>query len=205
VIQDASFSEVIAGAIAGLKEPPMKIELSRRTIVASMLAVMCAAGGCASTSGPHVAGKPGPEQERAMAKLKSLAGEWTKPAHGEMPEATIVYSVTAGGSAVREIMFPGTPHEMTNLYHADGGSIVCTHYCAAGNQPRMRAAGLSPDGKSIAFKFDSVTNLSSADASYMGALTLDMPDADHLTQTWMNYDHGKLQEQHAVFAFTRKK
>lgn len=140
-----------------------------------------------------------------MNKLKSLAGEWSKPAESDSPASTIVYSVTSGGSAVREIMFPGTGYEMTNVYHLDGKSVVCTHYCAMGNQPRMRAESLSGDGKSIVFAFDSVTNLSKPDEHYMGGLRLDMPDNDHLTQTWTSLEKGKPIEQPTVFKFTRTK
>lgn len=172
-------------------------------IITAAASLTCLVAGCAS--GAKVAGTPGPDQEAAMNKLKSLAGEWSKPADGESPASTIVYSVTSGGSAVREIMFPGTGHEMTNLYHLDGTSIICTHYCAMGNQPRMRAQSLSSDGKSIAFTFDSVTNLSKPDEHYMGGLRLDMPDNDHLTQTWTSLEKGKPVEQPAVFTFTRKK
>ena len=40
-----------------------------------------------------------------------------------------------------ETVFPGSPHEMVTVYHADGPDLVLTHYCMEGNQPRMRAQG----------------------------------------------------------------
>ncbi len=162
-----------------------------------------ALSGCSAT--PTVVGTPGPAQDAALAKLKTLEGEWTVPAEGGMPGGTIVYSVTSGGSAIREIMFPGTGHEMTNVYHLDGKSLICTHYCAMGNQARMRAPALTADGKSINFTFDSVTNLAKADDHYMGGLRLDMPDNDHLVQTWTSFEKGKPVEDHAVFKLTRKR
>ncbi len=67
---------------------------------------------------------------------------------------TCVFKLLSGGSAVRETMFPGTDHEMTNMYHLDGHDLVLTHYCAEGNQSRMRA---KPGGKNnvLEFKFES--------------------------------------------------
>jgi len=53
-----------------------------------------------------------------------------------------------------------TDHEMTNVYHMDGPTLVMTHYCAAGNQPRLRAA--SGTSGTIDFKTDSVTNWTAA-------------------------------------------
>ena len=35
---------------------------------------------------------------------------------------------------------------MATLYHLDGDQLMLTHYCSAGNQPRMRAATVSTEG-----------------------------------------------------------
>ncbi|MEZ6019293.1 MAG: hypothetical protein R3F17_04090 [Planctomycetota bacterium] len=43
---------------------------------------------------------------------------------------------------MREIMFPGQPFEMTNVYRLDGNDLCVTHFCAVGNQPQMRATAL---------------------------------------------------------------
>ena len=48
------------------------------------------------------------------------------------------YRVASGGSVVQETLFPGSPHEMISMYHLAGGQLVMTHYCAMGNQPRMK-------------------------------------------------------------------
>ena len=55
-----------------------------------------------------------------------------------------VIKVTAGGSAVHETLFPGSAHEMVSVYHLDGADLVMTHFCALGNQPRMKADPKSP-------------------------------------------------------------
>jgi hypothetical protein len=93
---------------------------------------------------------------------------------------------------------------MVTMYHADGSVILMTHYCSENNQPRMRASGLSPDGKSIDFKFVDVTNLSSPNAPRMTELVLVFSDANHLTQRWTNQEApGKSHT--SDFQFTRKK
>ena len=65
---------------------------------------------------------------------------------------------TAGGSAVQETQFPGTPMEMVSVYHLDGADLVMTHYCVLGNQPRMKADPKSPADK-IHFTFASGTKV----------------------------------------------
>ena len=157
--------------LRGTRGPDHSLEvlmLRSLAIITAAASLTCLVAGCAS--GAKVAGTPGPDQEAAMNKLKSLAGEWSKPADGESPASTIVYSVTSGGSAVREIMFPGTGHEMTNLYHLDGTSIICTHYCAMGNQPRMSAKVCACDtaNKTCAFTFRDGTNMDPAKDDCMG-------------------------------------
>ena len=54
--------------------------------------------------------------------LKGLAGDWIAAEDGEMfrkGDVVSRYSVAASGSAVVETAFPGSPHEMVTVYHAD--------------------------------------------------------------------------------------
>jgi hypothetical protein len=161
-----------------------------------------ALGACAAErthSEPKVVSAAGPEQEAAFNQIKSLNGKWTTK--GETMQGEITFAVSSSGSIVREIMFPGTPHEMTNIYHLDGPSVVVTHYCAMGNQPVMRATKAS--GHDIAFHLEGVSNRTSADQGYMGELTLAFKDKDHVTETWRHFDHGKMVEKAMVIELTR--
>lgn len=168
---------------------------------AAFIAAAVATGGC-SSSGARVAGEAGPDQKALFESLKTLEGRWMMTDPEGATILASVYEVSSNGSVVRETMFPGQTHEMTNLYHFDGASVVVTHYCAAGNQPRMRAVRKNPDG-SIDFRFDSVTNLKTAGAEYMGGLKLVMPSPDRLEQHWTSYSKGKEVGEHAVFELTR--
>jgi hypothetical protein len=138
----------------------------------------------------------------AFEKLKALAGDWEGKMEGG-PTANVTYRVTSAGSVVIETIMPGEPGEMVTLFDPDGSTIVATHYCAAQNQPRMRASGLSADGKEIAFKFLDVTNLASPDASHMREVTLHFQDADHFTAIWTSREKGK--DTPMTFTYTRKK
>ena len=119
-------------------------------------------------------------------------------------DVTIVYKVTAAGSAVQETMFPGAPHEMVTIYHLDGDQLVLTHYCAGGNQPRMKLldAG-AKDSKVLAFRFAGGTNMKETDP-HMDAARLTLVDAEHLQEVWSSVKDGKPAEE-AIFDLTRKK
>lgn len=173
--------------------------------------LVLAAGGCASSGGSVGAGRgvamvargdPAPA-EAALGLLRGLQGEWEMVDEQGQRQPGVVFAPTAGGHVVREIMFPGQAHEMTNAYHCDGGTLVMTHYCAVGNQPRMRAQA-PKDHKTFEFRFDSVTNLRDVEATYMGTMTLVIVDADTIREEWGHMQGGKPGAP-AIFTFKRKK
>lgn len=168
---------------------------------AAMVALVATfAGGC--SSGPETAGTTSPEQAAMFERVKSLAGEWTMPDETGKVVTASVYTVTSAGTAVREVMFPGTPHEMTNMYHMDGDTLLMTHFCAMGNQPHMRASvGRGPN--ELRFDFDGVTNLRAADEMYMGSMTMTIVDQDHVVETWNHYKSG-VKGEPTVIELTRK-
>lgn len=166
-----------------------------------MLLAGCASTGAKKTASPAVVSKASPAQQTELLdRVKTLEGTWemTGP---DGTKATLVFSTVAAGSAVREVMFPGTEHEMVNMYHMDGPTLVVTHYCAGGNQPRMRAT--AAEGDSIAFTCDSVTNLTAPDQGYMGGLTLVFVSQDRVTENWQHMQDGKVTNGPA-FELTRK-
>ncbi|MCL4741633.1 MAG: hypothetical protein KJZ54_05450 [Phycisphaerales bacterium] len=158
---------------------------------------------CSSQPARHVAS---PDRDAEMfGRITSLAGEWESAEDAGMPY-TAVFTVSSGGSVVREVMFPGHPHEMTNLYHMDGGDLVVTHYCAAGNQPRMVAREVreTAEGTVFEFDFESVSNLRAEHDHYMGNMTLTLLRDGTIRQDWRSYGRdGKLTEP-TVFGLKRK-
>jgi len=90
---------------------------------------------------------------------------------------------------------------MVTVYHPDGDSIMMTHYCAAGNQPRMRAQG--SQGNTIAFQFVDAANLKGATDGHMQRLVIKFVDKDHVTEEWTWKADGK--ETSSVFHLQRVK
>jgi hypothetical protein len=135
--------------------------------------------------------------DRPFERIKQLAGEWTGKASFDeggttaVPiDTTVVYKVTSGGSAVMETLFPGTDHEMVTMYHRNGDDLILTHYCAAGNQPRMKAQKLDNQNR-IIFKFLDGTNLDSAKDMHMHEAVIEFVDAKHVKTEWTSYQDGK--------------
>ena len=76
------------------------------------------------------------------------------------------------------------------MIHMDGDRVLLTHYCAAGNQPRMQAS-VSPDRKTITFKFLDATNLANLEQGHMDHVVFNLIDANHHTEEWHFLVGGK--------------
>ena len=135
--------------------------------------------------------------------IKSLAGEWEgKNSMGD--RVRVSYRVTADGSALMseiQSQMKGDNHDMVSMIHMDRDRLLLTHYCAAGNQPRMQASR-SADGKTIRFDFVDATNLASPDAGHMQRVIFTILDAKHHTEHWYFVDHGR--ERVETFNLERK-
>lgn len=170
------------------------------------LALFALVAGCAaspdSSSPPVVTPATEAQKHELWDPIAALAGEWTHPDEKGKAATVMVVKVSSNKSIVHATMMPGTPMEMTNVFHLDGASVVMTHYCAMGNQPRMRAT--EGKGGTFVFRTDGVTNLRSADETYMGSVTIRIKDADHFEEDWTSFTKGK-EEEHAKFEYTRKK
>ena len=177
----------------------------RSTLIALILGLLVVAG-CQITS-PTVHPDATAEYDATMlGQISELLGDWEMTDEEGTRHHAATFAMTAGGSAVREIMFPGQDHEMTNLYHMDGDQLVITHYCAAGNQPCMVASQprRTAEGIVFHFEFDSVSNLRESHDSYMGDMTLTIFDAGGIRQDWRSYDReGNLTDPMA-FMLSRK-
>jgi hypothetical protein len=148
----------------------------------------------------------GPAPKHAgLDKFKELAGDWEGTMHGEGQNfpVTINYKVTSNGSAVVETMGRGTEHEMVTIIHPDGKDLVLTHYCAIGNQPRMRAE-CKADGKTFDFQFIGATNMKSDKDMHMHSVVYTFVDHDTLKADWTNFVDGK-KGATALFELKRKK
>lgn len=137
------------------------------------------------------------DAQKAFASIKSLPGTW----QGDTPKGPVQveFKITGGGSAVMSEILG--KEDMVSMFHLDGDRLLLTHYCAAGNQPRMQAE-TSPDGKTITFTYVDATNLATPETGHMQKMILTLLDENHHTEEWVFIDHGK--ERKAMFDLRRK-
>jgi len=139
-------------------------------------------------------------------EVKQLVGRWEGTSTPMGPESksgavATEFRLTAAGSAIEENLFKGTPSEMVDMYTEVSGKLAMTHYCAMGNQPHMVMKNAGPHKIDLEMV---PTEGIDPNSSHMHQLTLEFPDADHLTERWTNYTNGKPSES-VVFNMTRVK
>lgn len=134
------------------------------------------------------------DAQKSFTALKTLAGTWRGPVTATPPQEDwgdkpiwISLRVTSRGNAVvHEMKEPGTPDDpnrddpVTMLY-LDGDRLLLTHYCDAGNRPRM-VGKMSPDGKTVKFAFLDVSG--GTQFGHMHQVAFTLIDATHHTEDW---------------------
>ena len=91
---------------------------------------------------------------------------------------------------------------MTSVYHLDGGDLRMTHFCAAQNQPRLRATAFGPDNSSIRFSFVDITNLRSPGAGHVERSEIRLLAVNHIVLQFHFVADGK--EKDEMLELTRR-
>jgi hypothetical protein len=160
--------------------------------------------------------KAGIDAKEAFARIKTLAGTWKsqttdeqKADHAEKDEfhkedKPVIYKLTGAGSALMETQFPGSAHEMVSVYHLDGEDLRMTHYCAAGNQPRVKLDRANSKPDELIFVFDGGTNLDPAKDMHIHGVKITFHKDGKVTSAWDGYADGK-KAMTTTFVLTRQK
>ena len=148
--------------------------------------------------------KDGVSAKAAFARLKTLAGTWKgriisgheaaeKKEHDDAhpAESTVTYRLTGAGSALVETQFPDTGHEMVSIYHLDGDDLRMTHYCAVGNQPRVKLDRVHSRPDHLIFVFDGGSNLNPEKDLHIHGLEVTFHPDGRVTSAWEGYMGGK--------------
>jgi hypothetical protein len=139
------------------------------------------------------------KSEEAFDRLASLKGQWKGEQDGV--KISLIYALTANGSALMEEFRPKSGPVMITLFTVDGDHLIATHYCSAKNQPQMVTSAITDVQKPLAFSLARVTGLKSPDDWHNTGLTVIQEDNDHLTQEWTYQSKGKTGK--SVFRYTR--
>jgi len=122
------------------------------------------------------------DAQKSFDKLKTLAGSWEGTMDGK-PLHVSLRVTSMGNALMHEMTGAGRPDDPITMFNLDGARLLMTHYCDAGNQPRL-VGTVSPDGKTFTFDFIDATNLLSSQMGHMQHVVFTLIDADHHTEKW---------------------
>ena len=122
-------------------------------------------------------------------QLKTLKGNWEgKASNGK--DLKVTFRPTSGGTALMSEILGD--EDMITMFHMDNNRVLATHYCGAGNQPRMQAKRFDPAIGEIEFQFLDGTNLTPG-AGHMHNARFRLVDDKHFQSEWQFYENGKLK------------
>jgi hypothetical protein len=149
------------------------------------------------------------DAQESFDKLKTLVGSWeghvaTLPLQADIEGKLMQVSSRAtsmGNALMHEITGTGRPEDSITMLYLDGDRLLLTHYCDAGNRPRMTGK-MSPDGKTVEFDFLDVAG--GTEYGHMDHAVFTVIDANHHTEDWTYMTPGD-KPVHAHYDLQRTK
>jgi hypothetical protein len=174
----------------------LRFVLCAAFLMALSTAAVTVLSNAASEQGSSATSASAPsDAQKSFEQLKNLAGTWeghvkTTPPMPEMDGGAIQVTlrVTSRGNAlVHEMKEAGVIDDPTKydhpvtMFYLDGDRLLLTHYCDAGNRPRMTAR-TSSDGKTVEFDFVDVAG--PTDHGHMQHAVFTIIDGNHHIEDW---------------------
>ncbi len=164
---------------------------SRHITLLILLALLPASAVAQSAVHQHESAAPAvaSDAQAAFRTLKTLAGSWagqltTTPKAPSVDGTFAQFSLrvaSRGNSLVHEMSVGGLPDHPVTMFYLDGDRLTLTHYCDAGNRPRM-VGRVSPDGKTL--EFDFVDLAGGNETGHMHHAVFTLIDDNHHTEEW---------------------
>ncbi len=121
---------------------------------------------------------------------RALVGQW-KATTPDNRSFVLAYRLVSNGTALVETFSSSASGKETlSVYHRDGATLMLTHYCAQGNQARLKA--VTATRAKVVFTFLDATNVA-AEQDVMQQLTIALRPDGFDQETVYRLQSGALQ------------
>ena len=121
---------------------------------------------------------------------RALVGTWKATAQDNRTFLRAYRLVSNGTALVETFTSSASGKETLSVYHRDGGTLMLTHYCAQGNQARLKA--VTATRTKVVFTFLDATSVA-AEQDVMQELTLALRPDGFDQETVYRLPSGALQ------------
>ena len=133
----------------------------------------------------------------AFTRLRGLVGSWEgKTAAGRVLKVS--YRLAANDTVLVETWTLAPQRETLTLYHMDNESLVATHYCSLGNQPRLEFRAPGNPGRFI-FEFVAATNLPTTETAHQDRFEIELFDEGSFARSETYLENGKAETERVVY------
>ena len=126
-------------------------------------------------------------------RLWHLTGTWQAESTKGWGNQIRYYPMAQGSVLVEDDPQGDRANSMMSCIAMDGNRLLLTHWCHAGNAPRLCADVAKATADSITFTFLDGGNLASRDVGHMDEVTFTLQGTDRFATTWKWYQDGKSQ------------
>jgi len=112
--------------------------------------------------------------DAAFDAFKGLQGAWAIQSNGKPLTIEMTYDVGSKESIITEHF-----GKELSVFYRDGKDFLMTHFCNAGNQPRLRLKASSPLGR-YEFEMFDITNLPNPSTAHVQRIIYTIADDKHL-------------------------
>jgi hypothetical protein len=147
---------------------------------------------------PAIAGADQIKARAAFEKLQALVGDWEgKTEAGRVLKVS--YRLTANKTVLVETWTLGPQRESLTLYHMDNESLIATHYCPIGNQPRLQFKE-GGNASLFIFEFVSATNLPKPEVAHQHRFEVEFQDANSFARSETYLENGAGEPERIVYS-----
>ncbi len=137
--------------------------------------------------------------KKAFEKMKCLVGDWEATLKNGK-KIKVNYRFIANETVLAETWVSSSGRESMSMYHFDGPSLILTHYCPQGNQPRLKYLPKSSSQGELSFIFDGGSSLQDLSKSHMVGFRFQFYVKDGRFNYWTQYSsEGKRSQDSLVF------